>query len=123
MTKAQPEVKIVTAPGFHDGHRLRRGDTFTSTKGHTASWFKPLDSDDHDAKAALNNEPSLLDLSVREIVEKLPGLTNQELQGLRQDEINGKTRKGLLAKIDDEIANRIGKTPEELEERADDMME
>jgi hypothetical protein len=120
---AEPELKVALDTGFHGGRRLRRGDTFLSTVGHKGHWFAPADSPDKTVQAALHNEPDLLDKSIPDIIKELPGLSDAELQGLAQNEMNGKTRKGLLAAISDEQANRVGKTAEELEERATDLME
>lgn len=117
------EEKVVLSTGFHGGRRLRRGDTFISTKDHEANWFKPVSSTDREVKEVLAGEPNLLDRSIPVIIRELPSLSGEELNALHQNERNGKSRKGLIAAIEDEKANRIGLTDQDLAERAEDMME
>jgi hypothetical protein len=49
---------------------------------------------------------SFLDNPVAEIAPLLADLSTEELEQLKAAEVGGKTRKGLIAKIDDELAAR-----------------
>lgn len=53
-------------------------------------------------------EPSLLDGNAETVIEALPSLSDDELAGLKADETAGKSRKGVLAAIDEEIERRAG---------------
>jgi hypothetical protein len=56
----------------------------------------------------------LLDLTVREIAAGIAALPVEELEKLREAELAGKTRKMVLAAIDEELAARErGETPPE----------
>lgn len=57
--------------------------------------------------AATNAPLSLLDSTAKEIAEVLPELTLDELEALKADEIAGKTRKGVLASIDEAIDKKL----------------
>lgn len=99
------ETKVVTAIGFRDGRRHRPGDTFLAPRDETAGWFASAGSPEA-AKAAPGGEDTLLDKSVAEILAVVPGLTNAEILRLISDEQGGKTRKSLMAKLQDELDNR-----------------
>ena len=124
MSKAADrDEKVALELGYHDGHRVRRGETFWSTKGHKGHWFKSTSSKDKDVVAALSGEPGILARNTKDVIKVLPTLSRKELNTLKQDEANGQKRKGLIAKIDDEIANRVGQTQEELTARANDAVD
>jgi len=48
------------------------------------------------------SEPTLLDGTVAEIAAALPGLSNEELAQLEEDEESGNTRKGVMKVIAEE---------------------
>lgn len=60
-------------------------------------------------------EPDILDGSIPEIIIKLEGKSLEELQALRQREVDGKTRKGLIAAIDTAIEEAQAEAEEEEE--------
>lgn len=103
----ETELKVALNTGFRGGRRVKRGETFTAPVEETANWFAAADEKSRKVKQALDGEPDLLDKSIPEIINELPQLTTPELHALKGTEMNGKTRKGLIAKIDDEIANRL----------------
>lgn len=101
------ETKVAVADGFYGGGRIRAGETFTAPKKDKAKWFRA--ADEADVTADLGGEPHLLDGSVKDVVAALSGLSDQELNGLISAEQAGKARKGVLAAIEDERANRVGR--------------
>lgn len=110
-TVIEQETKLATADGFYGGRRLRKGDTFTAPVEEKGAWFKPRDRVEEDAVEA-DHIPDLLDKGPFEIVDELPKLGLAELRALQAAEQAGKTRKGLLAKIADAIANAEANPPQ-----------
>lgn len=101
------ETKVAIADGFFGARRVREGATFRAPKSEKARWFKSADAED--VTDDLGGEPNLLDQSIPDIVASLSGLTDQQLAGLLSAEQAGKTRKGVMSAIDDELANRVGR--------------
>lgn len=106
-TQETLETKVAVYDGFYGGGRIRAGETFVAPKKEKSKWFRA--ADEADVTADLGGEPNLLDKSARDIVVALSGLTDQELNGLISAEQAGKTRKGVIAAIQDEIDNRVGR--------------
>lgn len=106
-TQSEHETKVAVFDGFYDGHRIRAGETFVAPKKAKSRWFRG--ADEADVTADLGGEPALLEKSARDIVTGLAGLTDQDLNGLISAEQAGKNRKGVLAAIQDEIDNRVGR--------------
>jgi hypothetical protein len=99
---------VALSPGFYTSNKQRAGDTFVvQTKGEKFKWARPAKP--ADVTADLGGEPALLDKSPKEIVQGLSGLTDVQLNGMIAAEQAGKMRKGVLAAISDELANRVGK--------------
>lgn len=101
------ETKVAVFDGFYGGGRIRAGETFVAPKKETSKWFRS--ADEADVTADLGGEPTLLDKPARDIVAALGGLSDQELNGLISAEQAGKTRKAVIAAIQDEIDNRVGR--------------
>lgn len=106
-THSKNETKVAVFDGFYNGGRIRAGETFVAPKDEKSRWFRS--ADEHDVTDDLGGEPNLLDKPMREIVAGLSGLTDQQLNGLLSAEQAGKTRKGVMAAINDELANRVGR--------------
>lgn len=114
-------MKMVTAiaAGFYGKHRSR-GEAFAVPDDFKASWA----TDEAELPPAADAEPGLLDKTIDEIVAQISTLSDTELVALKDAETSGKTRVGLIAKLDDETANRATaklnerKTPEELADEA-----
>lgn len=117
-TLVETEAKVATAVGFHDGARVRVGDTFRAPVDFTANWFRPAGEAPEVAKNEANQIALALDNPIREVVDSLPEYSDNDLKLLLSAEQSGAARKGLLAKINDEIANRIGKEPVAKEDEA-----
>jgi hypothetical protein len=99
---------VALSPGFYTSNKQRAGDTFVvQTKGEKFKWARPAKP--ADVTADLGGEPALLDKSPKEIVQGLSGLTDVQLNGMIAAEQAGKMRKGVLAAISDELANRVGR--------------
>ena len=101
------ETKVAIVDGFFGARRVRAGETFRAARSEKAKWFKSADPED--VTDDLGGEPNLLDNSIPDIVAGLAGLSDKQLDGLLSAEQAGKTRKGVLAAIEDERANRIGR--------------
>lgn len=98
------ETKIALADGFFGGRYIEAGSEFTAPVKSKAKWF--VSKDDEPEAAAAAQEPRLLDGSIPDILEAAKKLSVNELNLLVAEEQAGKARKGLLAKLQDEIANR-----------------
>jgi len=98
------ETKVAVRDGFYAGRRIRAGGTFTAPVSFTGHWFGAEGS----AAVEAAKEPDLLDKSVADILAVLPDLSTDQIASLISAETAGKTRKGLLAKMQDEIDNRLG---------------
>lgn len=98
----------------------REGDGRAAFKwdGRMTEMLTVADSDEHEAALADGwREPadylgaeqplSLLDQNAKEIADVLPELTLDELEALKADELAGKTRKGVLASIDEAIDKKL----------------
>lgn len=64
-------------------------------------------SDGADYLASEQQSLSLLDQNAKAIAQVLPELTLDELEALKADELAGKTRKGVLADIDEAIDAKL----------------
>lgn len=106
MSTEALEQKVAHRPGFYGNRRIRVGDTFTAPASTTGSWFATAGTPEA-AAAARANEPDLLDRSVAEILAVVPTLERIEIERLISAEQAGKTRKSLLAKLQDELDNRL----------------
>lgn len=104
--KVEFETKVALDTGFYGSRRITRGDTFQAPVDETGKWFRPASDTDRETVQALSGEPALLDKPIPEIMAEFPKLSVADLRTLKGNELTGKTRKGLIAKIDDEIANR-----------------
>jgi hypothetical protein len=112
-TMVELEDKIATAVGFHNGARVRAGATFRAPVTFTGRWFRPADEAPEIAEAEENPIARALDQSITAVVESLSTFSDADLPLLLSAEQSGAARKGLMAKISDEIANRIGKAKED----------
>lgn len=107
VTKEDGEVLVATSPGFYQG-RVREGETFTAMdKGVRFTWARSAKAGDITADAG--GPPELLDKSPQQIIAALGGLTDREINGLISAEQAGRQRKAILAKMADELANRVGR--------------
>lgn len=99
---------IATDIGFWGGARRRVGDRWTVPAGEPkAKWFRPeTEADAAETDIAGGAVLQLLDNSIPDILDVLPSKTSAELRQLRDAEQGGKTRRGLLSKIEDLLANR-----------------
>lgn len=82
-----------------------------SVRPHSTREVDPRDIPGYKPGAAERPAPAdptleLLDNSIKDIAERLPDLSDEELDSLEEAEINGKTRKGLLEAITEERLNR-----------------
>ena len=108
ITKHDGEVLVALEDGFYGLGRVRQGQTFNArSKGEKFSWAKPATP--ADVTADKGGEPNLLDKPMKDIIAALPGLSDVELNGMIAAEQAGKTRKGVLAAMGDELANRVGR--------------
>ena len=107
MSKTKMETKVAVADGFYGSGRVRKGETFVAPKNAKARWFKP--ASEGDVTADKGGSSAILDGHAKDIVGQLSGLTDKELNGLIAAEQAGKMRKGVLAAIGDELANRVGR--------------
>lgn len=101
------ETKVAVFDGFYGGGRIRTGETFVAPKKAKAKWFRAADA--ADVTDDLGGSANILDGSAKDIVAALSGLRDEELDALISAEQAGKMRKGVLAAIEDERANRIGR--------------
>lgn len=101
------ETKVAVYDGFYNGGRVRKGDTFVAPKAEKARWFRSADA--ADVTDDLGSTASILDGDAKSIVAALSGQTDEELSALISAEQAGKMRKGVLAAIEDERANRVGR--------------
>lgn len=97
----------------------REGDGRDAFKwdGRMTEMLTVADSEEHEAALAdgwsesadylANGALSLLDQNAKEIAGVLPELTLEELEALKADELAGKTRKGVLASIDEAIDAKL----------------
>lgn len=106
-SKTELETKVAVFDGFYGGGRQKAGDTFVAPKSAKSKWFRAADADD--VIDDLGGEPHLLDGSAKDISVALSGQTDEQLNGLISAEQAGKMRKGVLALIQDEIDNRVGR--------------
>lgn len=106
-TQSELETKVAVFDGFFNGGRQRAGDTFVAPKSAKSRWFRSADA--ADVTDDLGGEPHILDGSAKDIVVALAGQTDEQLNGLISAEQAGKMRKGVLAAIQDEIDNRVGR--------------
>lgn len=107
-TQKELELKVAVFDGFYGGGRKRAGDTFMAPVKEKSKWFRAADA--ADVTDDLGGAPNLLDKPIPDIINALPGLRDDELNGLISAEQAGKTRKGVLSAISDELANRVGRT-------------
>lgn len=106
-TQSTHETKVAVFDGFFGGKRIRKGETFVAPKKEKARWFRSADG--ADVTDDLGSTASILDGQAKDIVAALSGQTDEELSALISAEQAGKNRKGVLAAIEDERANRIGR--------------
>lgn len=113
---------VALQDGFYTSNKQRRGDTFiVKEKGERFKWARPATAANVTSDAG--GRPGLLDKEPKDILAALSGLTNVQLNGMVGAETAGKRRKGVIAAIEDELANRVGeigggvpgKQPEEKE--------
>ncbi len=98
---------VALRDGFYTNNKQRPGDTFVvQEKGEKFRWARPAAAADVTADAG--GRPGLLDKEPKEILAALSGLTNNQLNGMVGAETAGKRRKGVIAAIEDELANRVG---------------
>lgn len=109
MTTDKHETKVVTATGFHNGSRLRAGDTFTAPASFKGKWFTTAGEDKQAVAEALSKTFNVLDLSAKEVQERLPSLTSAEINDAISAETGSGKRKNVLAMLRDELSNRVGK--------------
>lgn len=118
------EQKKAIKLGFHEGARVRPGETFWAEPEFKAKWFVTKGSAEDKAATAVE-EGNLLDKSIKEVLAVLKDQTDVELRALLSAEQSGKMRKGLIGAIDDELANRFsnpeGEQPEGDESKADPL--
>lgn len=99
---------VALQDGFYTSNKQRRGDTFiVKEKGEKFRWARPATAANVTADAG--GSPALLDKEPKEILAALSGLTDVQLNGMVGAETAGKRRKGVIAAIEDELANRVGK--------------
>lgn len=91
-----------TKTAFVNGARVRVGEEFTAADDFKASWAVPA-SEYVDAAA----KPTQGDRSVAEILASVDSLSDKELHAVLDAEVSGRGRKSLIAKLQDEIANRV----------------
>lgn len=101
----QTEVKIADKVGFHEGHRIYPGETFTAPASFTGKWFRSADAREADA-----SPPSARDLTAREIKAKVGDMTSEEIKAAIAQEQGSQNRRSVLALLNDELANRVGRT-------------
>lgn len=97
-------MKLVKATkrGFY-GKLRDRGDVFAVPDDFKASW---ADTADEVALPDEDKEPTQAEMSIDALLEDLELRTDAEVQNMLDTEIAGKKRKGLIAKLTDEIENR-----------------
>lgn len=99
---------VAIANGFYTSNKQRPGDTFVvREKGEKFRWARPANPGD--VTADVGGEPALLDKEAKDILPALSGLTDVQLNGMVAAETSGRRRKGVIAAIEDELANRVGK--------------
>ncbi len=106
--KVEMEDKFAKATGFYNGARVRAGTTFSAPPDFEAKWFRPADEAEELVEDARDRIAKELDNPITAIVAKLGDYNDPDLNKLLSAEQSGAARKGLMAKISDEIANRIG---------------
>jgi hypothetical protein len=111
--KVEMETKVAIATGVgRMGNIIERGETFTAPKGLKGSWF--VSQGDSKAKAeegadALTDRVGgLLELKPADLIDRLPTLESDLINHLIGAEQAGKARKSVLAKLADELQNRVG---------------
>lgn len=113
MTKKSEEleVKVATATGWADGHRIRRGDTFTAPKNFEGRWFKPADSKDERVQDALREDSNILAVKPAGVKAWAASATSDEInKAISVEQGSGSPRKNVLNMLQDELANRVGRT-------------
>lgn len=85
------------------GSRKERGEKFVVPDDFDAKWAVEADAPmpEDDVK-----EPNILDGTIDEILSALSSMSDADVQNILSAEIAGKTRKGLISKLQDEVANR-----------------
>ena len=106
-TVQETETKRALRTGFHQGARVHPGQTFVAPVSFKAKWFKPASEADDVVEDGGNALAAELDNPIRSIVDKLQSYSDADLPKLLSAEQSGAARKGLMAAIGDEIANRI----------------
>lgn len=91
-----------TKVAFVNGARVRVGEEFTAADDFKASWAVPAEQ-----YVDASEKPNQGDRSVAEILASVSELSDKELQAVLDAEVSGRGRKSLVAKLQDEIANRI----------------
>lgn len=97
------KVYIAIKTGFYGGSLKAPGVTFLAPDEFKSSWAKRADDAAGIAEAT---EPGILDGSVSQISEVIPSLSDGELRKLLDGEMSGKMRKGVVARLEDELATR-----------------
>lgn len=106
------EDKIATGTGFHNGARVRPGAVFRAPVSFTGKWFRPASEAPVITETKDNPFARALDNPILDVVGTLPDYSVADLHLLLSAEQSGAARKGLLSRISDEIANRVGKEDE-----------
>jgi hypothetical protein len=107
------ELKIAHARGYHEGVLREPGDEFYADEGFTGKWFTTAGS--VEAKAKTKAEDPIAELlkgKVGDILNAVPKLSDADLRKAIDVETGGNARKSLLARLTDEVANRVGNLPE-----------
>lgn len=100
-------MKLVKATKRGFFGKLREiGDVFAVPDGFKASWASRSAEADAKIDADGNKEPTQADKSIDDLLTDLDQKSDADLQNMLDAEIAGKKRKGLIAKIGDEIDNR-----------------
>ncbi len=91
-----------TKPGFVNGSLIRVGGEFTAPDDFKAKWAVPAQEYEPAAEKVTQDYRS-----VAEILASVGSLSDKELQAVLDAEVSGRGRKSLVAKLQDEIANRV----------------
>lgn len=101
------KVYVAVKTGFY-GSIKDAGAEFLAPDNFKSSWAIPK----ADAKAIEEaTAPGFLDGTVAEVVAQVPALSDAELRRYLDAEVSGKMRKGIVARLEDEIANRALNPP------------
>lgn len=105
------EVKKAIRLGYHNGVRVHPGEEFSAPVAFKGSWFVTSGSAEDKALSGAADQregDGFLQQSAAKIVAALKDLSVDEIKAYISEEQAGRSRKGVLAAMEDEAANRVG---------------